>query len=154
MVLAAHLSLQESADASVVNQRVIELINEARSNARKCGRKKFLATQPLNHVAALGRAALAHAQDMATHDFMGHKGSDGSMPVDRATQAHYPWRAVAENIAAGQRTAEEVVNTWLESPGHCANLMSPRYSETGAAHAINPAGEQGIYWVQIFAAPE
>jgi uncharacterized protein YkwD len=154
MVLAAPFSPPDPDDASTVNHRVLEMINEARLHARRCGRKKFLVTTPLKQDAALESAALAHAQDMAEHSYIGHKGSDGSMPADRATRADYTWSSVAENVAAGQTTAEEVVNTWLASPEHCANLMSPRYSDTGVAYAVNPAGEKGIYWVQIFALPE
>ncbi len=154
MVLAAPFSPPDPDDASTVNHRVLELINEARLHARRCGRKKFSATTPLKQAAALEHAALAHAQDMAARSYIGHKGSDGSMPADRATRAKYTWNAVAENVATGQTTAEEVVNTWLASPGHCANLMSPRYSDMGVAYAVNPADEKGIYWVQVFAALE
>ena len=152
MVLAAPFSPPDPDDASTVSHRVLELINEARLQARRCGRKKFPATTPLKQVAALDNAALAHAQDMAAHSYIGHKGSDGSMPADRATRVDYTWSSVAENVAGGQTTAEEVVKTWLTSPGHCANLMSPRYSDTGVAYAVNPASKKGIYWVQVFAA--
>jgi uncharacterized protein YkwD len=154
MVLAAPFSPPDPDDASTVNHRVLDLINEARLHARRCGRKKFPATRPLKQVSTLESAALAHAQDMAAHSYIGHEGSDGSMPADRATRVNYTWSSVAENVAAGQTTAEEVVNTWLASPGHCANLMSPRYSDTGVAYAVNPTSEKGIYWVQVFAAPE
>ena len=91
---------------------------------------------------------------MAARNYIGHKGSDRSMPADRATRAGYAWVSIAENVAAGQTTADEVVSTWLASPGHCANLMNPRYSDTGVAYAVDPASEKGIYWAQVFAAPE
>lgn len=152
MVLATPLSPQE--DAHAAERRVLELINEARSRARRCGRKQFRATTPLKHAAALERAARTHAQDMAAHNLLGHEGSDGSMPAERVAQASYSWASVAENVAGGQRTAEEVVDTWLSSPGHCSNLMDPLYSESGVARATNPDSEHVIYWVQVFAAPE
>ncbi len=154
MVLAAPFAPPGPDDAPAVSHRVLELINEARRHARRCGRKKFPATTSLRPATALERAALAHAQDMAARSYIGHQGSDRSMPADRATRAGYAWVSIAENVAAGQTTAEEVVNTWLASPGHCANLMNPRYSDTGVAYAVNPAGEKGIYWAQVFAAPE
>jgi uncharacterized protein YkwD len=154
MVLATPLSPPTEEDAATAGQRVLELINEARLHARRCGRKKFDATTRLRHAAALEHAARVHAQDMAARNFLGHEGSDESMPADRATQAGYSWASVAENVAAGQTTAEEVVNTWLASPGHCANLMNPRYSESGAARATNPDSKRVVYWVQVFAAPE
>jgi uncharacterized protein YkwD len=154
MVLATPLSPPMEEDARTASQRVLDLINEARLHARRCGRKKFRATTRLRHAAALEHAARVHAQDMAARNFLGHEGSDESMPADRATQAGYSWASVAENVAAGQTTAEEVVNTWLTSPGHCANLMNPRYSESGAARATDPDSERVVYWVQVFAAPE
>ncbi len=154
MVLAAPFSPPAADDVPAVSQRVLELINEARLQARRCGRKKYPAATPLKQAAALDRAALAHAQDMAARSDLGHKAPDGSMPSDRATRAGYAWVAIAENVAAGQTSAEEVVNTWLASPGHCANLMNPRYSETGVAYAVNPASDMGIYWAQVYAAPK
>ena len=154
MVLATPLAPPTREDAATAGQRVLELINEARLQTRRCGGKKFDATTKLRHAAALEHAARAHARDMAARDFLGHEGSDKSMPADRATRADYSWASVAENVAAGQTTAEEVVNTWLASPGHCANLMDPRYSESGVARATNPDSKQVIYWVQVFAAPE
>jgi uncharacterized protein YkwD len=154
MVLATPLSAPTREDAATAGQRVLELINEARLHARRCGREKFRATTLLRHAAALEHAARVHARDMAARNFLGHVGSDEGMPADRVTRAGYSWASVAENVAAGQTTAEEVVNTWLASSGHCANLMNPRYSESGAARATNPESEQVIYWVQVFAAPD
>lgn len=154
IVLATPLALSAGQIAGNPRRRVVALINEARSQVRRCGREKFPAGTPLTRSAALENAALVHARDIANRSRLGHEGSDGSMPADRATRAGYHWVAVAENVAAGQTTAEEVVGTWLDSAGHCANLMNPKYSETGVAYAINPADEMGIYWVQVFAAPE
>lgn len=153
MVLAGPFVPSESVDSGELDDRVLELINEARLEPRRCGRKKFPATTPLEIDAALEHAAQAHARDMASRGRLGHEGSDGSMPADRVTRADYAWKAVAENIAAGQTTAEEAVSTWLASPGHCENLMSPRYSQTGIAHAVNRDAAKGIYWAQVFAAP-
>jgi uncharacterized protein YkwD len=154
IVLAARFAPPAPDVAPAVSHRVLELINEARRHARSCGDEKFRATTSLKQAAALERAALAHAQDMAARNYIGHQGPDGSMPADRATRAGYAWVAIAENVAAGQTTAEEVANTWLTSPGHCANLMNPRYTDTGVAFALNPAGEKGIYWAQVFATPK
>ena len=66
-------------------------------------------------------------------------------------RAGFDWREVAENIAGGQRTPEEAVASWLESAPHCANLMSPAYTQTGVGYA--PAGAGGPYWAQVFATP-
>lgn len=152
-VLAQPFSPPGAADAPAVTRRVLELVNEARAQARRCGRKKFPAASPLGYSAVLERAALAHAQDMAAHGYMGHEGRDGSKPSDRVSRAGYDWRSVAENVAAGQTSAEEVVKTWLASSSHCASLMDGRYTETGVAYAVEPASERGIYWAQVFGRP-
>jgi uncharacterized protein YkwD len=152
LVLARPLIPAETT-ADALNQRVLELVNEARRKPRRCGSEAYSATNPLQSNAALREAAVTHARDMASRGRLGHDGTGGSKPAERATQAGYAWQAVAENIAAGQPSAREAVDTWLASPGHCQNLMNPRYTETGIAHAVNPAAEKGIYWVQVFAHP-
>lgn len=153
IVLAEPFAPPSPEPADDISGRVVALINEARRQSRRCGARSFPAVEPLNLSAALQSAALAHARDMASGSHLSHEGSDGSLPADRVTRAGYSWIAVAENVAAGPSTAEEVVNGWLTSPGHCANLMSSRYTETGAAFAFEPASEKGTYWAQVFAAP-
>lgn len=155
MVFATPLAPPEQEeDAAAAGQLVVEMVNEARSQGRRCGRRRFDATTVLTANAALERAARQHAQDMAAHSLLGHEGADESVPAERVTRAGYTWASVAENVAGGQTTAGEVVDVWLASPGHCANLMNPRYSETGVARAVNPDSQHVVYWVQVFAAPE
>ena len=89
---------------------------------------------------------------MAAHSYLAHQGRDGATPAQRAARAKYQARAVGENIAAGPATAEIAVAGWLKSPEHCANLMSPRYTDMGIAYAVDPASKHGIYWVQMFGA--
>ena len=66
--------------------------------------------------------------------------------VPRLSKAGYKWSTWAENVAMGQQNEEEVMKSWLSSPGHCANIMNPNVTEVGAAHS-------GDYWTQLFAAP-
>lgn len=135
-----------------VSFSVLELVNEARASARRCGIKRHDAAPPLAWSAILERAALAHARDIAARDELDHAGSDGSTPGERAMRAGYQWKAVGENIAFGQRTAEQVVASWLKSPGHCANLMDADFTEMGVANAVDRSATR-IYWTQLFAAP-
>jgi uncharacterized protein YkwD len=58
---------------------------------------------------------------------------------------------VAENVAAGDRSAEAVVQTWLASPGHCANLMNAEVRDMGIAYAFEAGSPKGTYWAQVFA---
>lgn len=153
IVLATPLAPPLAAEAEAVSRRVLELVNVARSRARRCGWKRFDAAAPLVASGVLSAAALAHSKDMADRSTLSHSGRDGSTPAERATRAGYRWRVVGENIASGQPTADLVVAEWLDSPRHCANLMSPDYSEMGVAFAVGPKSSGGIYWTQVFAAP-
>jgi uncharacterized protein YkwD len=151
IVLAAPLETPQPQDAPGVSRRVLELVNEARSQARRCGRETFNATTPLKLSLALGNAALAHSLDMATRDYFDHVGPDGSTPASRVTHAGYAWQAVGENLAAGVPTAEEAVAGWLHSPAHCQNLMDPRFTDMGVAYTVNPKDPSVIFWTQVFA---
>ena len=91
----------------------------------------------------MANAADYHVSDMAKNGFMSRKGSDGSTIGQRATKANYIWRNVAENVAKGFEVPNNVNRIWLESPGHCKNIMNPLYSEMGAAKV-------GDYWVVMF----
>lgn len=77
---------------------------------------------------------------------MSHEGSDGSGLGQRVTREGYAWSAVGENVAHGHRSASHVMTDWLDSPGHCANIMHPAFTEFGA-------GEVNHYWTQVFARP-
>ncbi|MGQ0384356.1 MAG: CAP domain-containing protein [Gammaproteobacteria bacterium] len=153
IVLAAPFEAPAARDAVAVGGRVLELVNQARSRPRRCGRKELDAAPPLVPSEALRRAALAHATDMAARNVLNHAGHDGTTPGERVARAGYRWRFTGENIAAGQPTPERVVADWLESPRHCANIMDPDFTQTGVAFAYEPASDKGIYWAQVFAAP-
>lgn len=154
VVVAAPVIIPSPSDAQPISARVLTLVNEARSKPRKCGKVSFEAAPTLMLSDTLTRTAVAHAKDMATHDFLEHEGSDGSTPGQRATRAGYPWRNIAENIATGATTADAVVGGWLESPGHCANLMSAQFTQMGIAYATEPGNRAGIYWSQLFGRPK
>ena len=140
-------------DPAAVVTRVVELVNAARREARRCGGERFEPVPPLTMVTTLTAAASVHSLDMAERGRLGHDGSDGSESGDRMTRAGYTWRVAGENVAAGQADADKVVAAWLDSPGHCATLMSPLYVETGVAFALAPGKNPAIYWAQVFAAP-
>ena len=89
---------------------------------------------------------------MAAHDYFSHDSLDGRSAGDRITAAGYRWRAYAENIAAGYPTPAAVVAGWIESPGHCQNLMNPTYRELGVGFAPSVGASFGSYWVQDFGA--
>ncbi len=100
----------------------------------------------------LCRSAEAHGQDMASHNFFSHTGSDGSTVDQRIKAAGYaPLWAYGENIAAGQRTPEEVVKAWMNSEGHRANILSPHFADIGLSYVYQPGTTYLYYWTQDFA---
>jgi uncharacterized protein YkwD len=150
VVFAAPFQADALKNESRVSARVLELANEARSRPRRCGSNSFPAAPPLTLEKHLSSAAREHARDMARHNMLEHTGSDGSRPDQRVTRAGYEWRATGENIASGPTTPEEVMAGWLASPGHCENIMSPRFTEMGIAWVVDPKSESGVYWAQVF----
>jgi uncharacterized protein YkwD len=154
VVLAHPLVIPDLPGWEQTGQRILALTNMARAQARTCGDKAFAPATPLSWNQALGQAAWAHSEDMAQLHYFKHVQPDGSVAADRASRAGYRWKLIGENIASGQRTPEEAVASWLDSPGHCANLMNPRFSEMGAAHAINLQNDnRTAFWTQVFGAP-
>ncbi len=135
-----------------VGKRVIELVNVARRKGTKCGPDLFAAAPPLSESKELNEAAMRHARDMARKRYFDHRGSDGSQPKDRVLRAGYQPRLTGENIALGPESAEEAVAGWLASPGHCENIMDPRFRHIGVAVATG-RGRGQIYWVQTFGSP-
>jgi uncharacterized protein YkwD len=131
---------------SVVNQ-VLQLINNERSRA---------GLQPLRLNAALTQAAQRHSTSMAYQDFFDHKGPDGDF-ASRIRDAGYRFSAASENIAAGQSTAAAAVQGWMNSPGHRANILNPRFVDTGIGYEFlaNDPGRVTFkhYWTQTFGTP-
>ncbi|MDN7142095.1 CAP domain-containing protein [Pseudomonas sp. JQ170] len=153
IVLARPLLAGRLGDWQAEGQVLLQMINAARGQQRQCGTQAFAATAPLAWNATLAGAAESHTRAMANQNFLDHIDRDGRTPGDRAELAGYAGQQTGENIAAGQDTPRKVVDGWLASPGHCANLMNPQYSELGAAYAVDPKSDAGIYWTAMFGAP-
>jgi uncharacterized protein YkwD len=145
-------SEQPSPNLSAELTEVLRLVNRARAQARSCGGVRYPAVPPLRTDARLNRAADKYARLMGTRGFFSHTGPDGSDPGDRMSAEGYRWASYGENIAAGYSTAAAVVDAWLDSPGHCQNIMG-RSTELGLGHAHVPGSPYGTYWVQDFATP-
>lgn len=129
---------------------VVRLTNEARAQARMCGSESFPAVGPVVAQSQLAAAAQGHAEDMATQDYFSHDSLDGRTPWDRIRATGYVFTTAGENIAAGYPTPEQVVQGWLESPGHCSNIMNGRFRELGVGHATSSTSRYRVYWVQNF----
>src|SRR5262245_19661681 len=147
IVLASRRFDPPPLDPPAAAARVLELVNAARAVARDCGQgHHYEAAQAVAASPTLAAVALEHSRDMAEHRQLGHPGSDGSAPADRVTRSGYAWRGTGENVASGQQTPDAVVKSWLESPGHCQNIMEPRFTEMGVAFALAPDQNPNIYW--------
>lgn len=121
--------------------QVLALTNSAR---REAGCK------PLAENAKLAAAAQAHSEDMAEKDYFAHDSRDGRSPFDRIKDAGYSFGAAAENIAMGQQTPAAVMDAWMDSSGHRANILNCTYTQLGVGYA---AGSGSPYWTQDFGKP-
>ena len=105
---------------------------------------------PLSYDASLASAARGHSEDMGLQDYFSHTGLDGRTPCGRMTDAGYNWNYCGENIAAGQPTPEDVIDTWMTSPGHRANILNPNFCDIGVGYAYVASSTYGHYWTQNF----
>ncbi|MFV2088564.1 CAP domain-containing protein [Micromonospora sp. LOL_021] len=119
-------------------QQVLALVNAARDD-NGCG------AVTIND--QLAEAARLHSEDQATNNDMSHEGSDGSDPWERARRAGYE-QAIGENVAAGYPTAEAVMEGWMNSPGHRANILNCDAVAMGVGTATSSNGT--LYWTQMF----
>jgi uncharacterized protein YkwD len=124
--------------------QVIELINAERTK---------VGLLPLYAQSQLGTAARLHSADMACNNFFSHTGSDGSSLTDRIMRQGYSGYYFGENIAAGYSTPESVVNAWMNSSGHRANILNTNYTEIGVGYAYWAGSTYDSYWTTDFAFP-
>ncbi|GMF12645.1 unnamed protein product [Phytophthora lilii] len=153
---------------SIASLLVVATVSEA-ANLRQAQRK--LQTQPGDYFSAmldrvnkeraaeglpalctnkkLQEAAQRHSDDQAANSYMDHTGTDGTNIEDRITQAGFDWSAVAENVAAGQPDVNDVMDSWMASPGHRENILGD-YTMFGTAYAYNADSTYQHYWTQDF----
>jgi uncharacterized protein YkwD len=147
--------LDESAwttEWAAFEDEVVRLTNDARAEGGCCASRCFPSTPPLMADPLLTRASRAHAFDMIERGYFAHDAPDGRSPFDRMREAGFRGCALGENIAAGQRTPAEVFMSWRDSPGHCANMLSPSFDSIGVGYRPAPGQRLGHFWVQNFGA--
>lgn len=96
---------------------------------------------------ALSNIALSHSEDMATRDYIDHTSPDGVGPFDRIDSAGIDYVSAAENIASGFATAEKVLQSWLNSPKHSANILNAEFTKIGIGY--HSGGNNGTYWTVV-----
>ncbi len=150
MSLTAPMTGQaQTSGGAVLEQTIIELTNAERAKA---------GLLPLRPNAQLAQAARDHSQAMADHDFFAHENPlTGSDPGKRAAAIGYQWRDIAENIGLGYDSPQAMVQSWMNSPGHRANILRPEVREIGVGYVLGPGPGSKCknppcqhYWTQVF----
>ena len=132
--------------AAGIEAEVLQRLNALRASGAVCGTTPYAATGSLAWNTQLLQAAAGHSTDMAQKNYFSHTSQDGRTAAQRVTAAGYNWSTVGENIAAGQRSVEEVMTGWAKSPGHCQNLMNPSFRDVAVACVRNDAADYRLYW--------
>jgi uncharacterized protein YkwD len=126
---------------SSVEQEVAELVNLERQIEN---------LRPLTWDDSLFAAARGHSTDMAEQDYFSHESLDGREPGDRILAAGYQYNTYGENIAGGYPIPEAVMNGWMSSPGHRANILNTTFCDIGVGYTYGSASTYGHYWTQDF----
>ena len=125
-----------------LESQVVKLVNVERA-------KQGL--QPLTENWQLSRVARYKSADMATKNYFSHTSPTYGSPFKMMESFGIKYSSAGENIAYGQKTPEQVMTAWMNSPGHRSNIMSPSYSQIGVGYATNKSGT--AYWTQMFIRP-
>lgn len=137
------------ADWVAIERQVLDLVNQQRSQGADCGSEGvFGPAEPLAQHDVLDCVARAHSLDMNERDYFDHTNPDGEQPWDRMAEAGYSYSQAGENIAGGSSTADGVMEQWMSSDGHCANIMNPGFVHIG----IGFHGDSRL-WTQVFGTP-
>lgn len=133
-------------DPGAVRKEMLTRVNAVR---RKAGLKALRLNSDLE------KAAQRHAEDMLARGYFAHESPSGTTVRERSRKAGYNWAAIGENLAFGQTSVDEVIETWMDSPGHRKNILSPNFSELGVGLALGQGrdGKYQVLWVQNFGAP-
>jgi len=98
----------------------------------------------------LSKAAAVQSKAQAAQSWIGHEGSDGSRPMDRAARAGFHAKIASENVASGQKSFSDAMKSWEGSSGHRENLLRPEVTAIGVAMAKNSDGRP--YWTLVLGA--
>ncbi|MER7578641.1 CAP domain-containing protein [Kitasatospora sp. NPDC097691] len=122
-------------------QAVVDLVNAERAKAG-CG--------PVTADPKLATAAQSHSDDMANRNYFDHASPEGYHADHRIEATGYRWSTWGENIARGQKDPAAVMDAWMNSPGHRANILNCAFKQLGVGVRT---GSGGPWWTQVFAAP-
>ncbi|MFT8311576.1 MAG: CAP domain-containing protein [Sporolactobacillus sp.] len=129
-----------NSEMNAYEQKVVDLTNQERTKA---------GLQPLKaDNSTLSKMARAKSQDMSDKNYFDHQSPTYGSPFDMMKKFGISYKSAGENIAAGQKTPEEVVQGWMNSPGHRANILNASFTTIGVGYV--QGGSYGSYWTQEF----
>lgn len=131
--------IAKQANSTVQADEVLQLVNQERA---KQGLKALKLSNQLTNVAT------KKAQDMADNGYFDHTSPTYGSPFDMMSRFGVQYQSAGENIAAGQKDAKEVMNSWMNSSGHRANILNAEFEQIGIGYVTG--GKYGTYWVQMF----
>jgi uncharacterized protein YkwD len=135
---------------------VLQLVNDVRAVGADCDSEgSFGPTTPLAMDSMLRCSSRLHSEDMYVRDFFDHTNPDGLDPFERMDDAGFNGGWMGENIAYGQPSPEEVMQAWVDSDGHCSNIMNPNFTLIGVGYYPGGANWQDgqHFWTQNFGTP-
>jgi uncharacterized protein YkwD len=139
---------------TALEDAVLELTNAQRALGFECSsEQRFDATHPLEMDPRLRCAARRHSDDMGARDYYDHYSPDGESPGERIEITGYNWSQYGENIYKSPESAQEAIDGWLTSEGHCSNIMSAEFSQIGIGYSEHLNIEMGRFWTQVFGTP-
>lgn len=137
LILSVSLGWVTGAAAQTYEEQVVEIVNQERWDNGQL--------PPLKGVTVLHDCAGNHSNDMGEQDFFGHcNPHTGTGPFDRMTAAGYDWNAAGENVAAGYSTPSSVMNGWMNSSGHRANILGSDFREIGVGYYYQGGDQSGL----------
>ena len=138
--------IEEEAISQPINidiQLLLDLVNDVRASGTTCGDTYYPPVDAISWNNKLEQAAKNHSVDMYENDFFAHESPKGSTLTSRLQEVEYNYSTAGENIAYGYTSEQQVIEAWLNSQGHCANIMNGNFKEMGV-------GRVGNYWTQNF----
>ncbi|MDB5896686.1 MAG: hypothetical protein JWP41_288 [Ramlibacter sp.] len=153
--LAAVLGLQAFAagpgDCGLgdVPREALLRVNAARSAGHRCGSRAMPPVPAVAWDVSLYAAASSHSHDMARRHYFDHRSPEGHGVRQRALAHRYPARVMGENIATGDTTVAQAMQSWLASAEHCQNLLDPEFKDVAVACARQPGPELRTYWTMV-----
>lgn len=130
---------EQTAESTILSEYELEVVELTNVERQKHG------LAPLQIDEALSKVARVKSEDMAKQNYFSHNSPTYGSPFDMMKQFGISYRTAGENIAMGQRSPQEVVNAWMNSEGHRANILNSNFTHIGVGHASN-----GNYWTQQF----